>query len=40
MSIHYIGELKEIKQKAINALNTKISNDVFEYIEIPHYLTS
>jgi adenine-specific DNA-methyltransferase len=33
-------KLKEIKEKAINALNTKISNDVFEYIEIPHYLIS
>ncbi|MEO2117472.1 MAG: N-6 DNA methylase [Methanocaldococcus sp.] len=32
-------KLKEIKEKAINALNTKKSNDIFEYMEIPHYTT-
>ncbi|XRO76129.1 HsdM family class I SAM-dependent methyltransferase [Methanocaldococcus sp. 10A] len=30
----------EIYKKAIEALNKKISNELFDYIEIPHYLTS
>ncbi|HII59542.1 TPA: N-6 DNA methylase [Methanocaldococcus jannaschii] len=32
-------KLKEIKEKAINVLNAKKSNDIFEYMEIPHYTT-